>query len=168
MNPNTVNRLTLISAITGVLIFCTYAVRLQTHDTMPPAPPVAVANATAPETAPTEECGIEDTENIASESADSANAPDVEASDVENKARQAARDFIKEARPELKQDGVFLLSLRADNLYIAGVDTVSDGKHRTVDLLVREYARKNGANYWRAESLSGEEAARLRAEYLKN
>ncbi|MES2462547.1 MAG: hypothetical protein V4671_18340 [Armatimonadota bacterium] len=78
------------------------------------------------------------------------------------KIRQAARDYIQEKKPGAKVEGVFTLVLGRDNsLAIAGADTTIDGQRRTIDVLVRLYARKNGGTYWRAESLGQERAAAL-------
>lgn len=77
------------------------------------------------------------------------------------KVRQAARDFLQENKPSAKAEGVFTLALRPGNLYIAGVDASDGGQRRTVDLLVRLYTKRNGGQYWRAESLGADRAAAL-------
>jgi hypothetical protein len=68
---------------------------------------------------------------------------------------------VRKVYPNSRVGGVFALSFARGSLYIAGVDTVPDSgqPRRTVDLLVRLYTRRNGAQYWRAESISRETAS---------
>jgi hypothetical protein len=80
--------------------------------------------------------------------------------DETTKIRQAVRDFMKETRPGSQVEGVWLLMFR-NNYCIAGADTTLGSQRRTIDLLVRLYARDNGSVYWRAESLDGSAAALL-------
>lgn len=140
MTPNTTFRLALTTTILSVLIFCAYVTRTHAPTQMPVPVPMAPSAVT--------------TQN---------NTLDT---DADNKARQAARDFVKENYPNSKSDGVFLLAFRTDNLYLAGVDTATSSStgtlRQTVDLLVRQYVRKNGNTYWRAENIGHDEAVRLR------
>ncbi|MBC8103516.1 MAG: hypothetical protein H7Z41_13135 [Cytophagales bacterium] len=86
----------------------------------------------------------------------------MDSEEVLAKVRQAAREFIAESKPGAKVDGVFTLSIsRESGLFIAGADATVDGNRRTIDLLVRKYARRNGGIYWRAESLGPDRAAAL-------
>jgi hypothetical protein len=144
MTPNLANRLAIALSVTAALLLCAFATGRQCSVSEPaPAAPYAVtAEVTVPAT---------ETVTIPTE---------VNADDDLNKVRQAARDLVKSAFPNVKQDGVFTLTLRHGDLYIAGVDTAEGNKKRTVDVLVRRYVRKNGAAYYRAESLTPEQAAR--------
>jgi|GEM_PF-6748031 hypothetical protein len=123
-----------------------------------------IAEGQAAEGQAQDEALIADEEEIASRVESEWASHESEVLDTEdelNKVRQAARDLVKALQPDGKQDGVFLLALRPANLYIAGVDVQVDSKHKTVDVLVRRYTKKYGGSYWRAESLTGEEAKQL-------
>ena len=129
---------------------------LRQSDTLLDRRPVDTEVAAASSAMPANDEEVEDTNGGMTVAADS-DEPDGE-------VRKAALAYIKTAYPNSKVDGVFTLSFARGNLYVAGADTTLEGgARRTVDLLVRLYTRRNGAQYWRAESISGEEAAR----YLK-
>ncbi|MDX1934839.1 MAG: hypothetical protein SFU56_19750 [Capsulimonadales bacterium] len=154
MIPNRMSQIAVTTAIATTLLLFAYSTGNRSRCAVPPAPPVVTPMITAPA----------DAETVAD-----ADAPI--ATDVENKVRQAARDFIKEQYPRSRAEGVFLLAFRAGNLYLAGVDMTSPSDsgrslRATQDLLVRLYVRKNGGTYWRAEQIGSAEAARLRAQAL--
>lgn len=153
MTRNSANRLAITSAIAAVLLLCAYATGTSRNGGCPSsaveATAVTVNEATV--TCPAAEAVAETDDVSVFEEND-------------NKVRQAARDLIREKYPNSKVEGVFTLAFRVDNLYIAGADTTfSDGSRRTVDLLVRQYTKRTGGTYWRAESLGPDRAA----EYVK-
>jgi len=102
-----------------------------------------------------------DAQQVASDEACSQDDAQATDDDALPRVRQAARDFIQDNKPGVKSEGVFTFTLRPGNLYIAGVDTTEGSQHRTIDLLVRLYVKKNGGQYWRAESLGPDRAAAL-------
>lgn len=175
MNPNAVNRVAIAATVSAAVLAVAVVAggrRYQQTSISAPIPAVAMdeqrvaadmARAEA-EMARTEaeaqrvSIDAERTAEIQAEATDTEDEA-VEANDREdelNKIRQAAKDYVKNALPDTKPDGVFLLPLHPESLFIAGVDTqLSDGKRRTIDLLVRRYVRKIGNTYWRAESLDG-------------
>jgi hypothetical protein len=73
--------------------------------------------------------------------------------------RKAVRDFMREVAPESRVEGVW--TLFAGSYALAGADVTTGRQRRTIDLLVRLYAREDGSEYWRAESLDGSFAALL-------
>jgi low affinity Fe/Cu permease len=146
MNPNAANRLAIATSVAAVLLLCAFATGKNCSTPAPLSERLAVsAEITVPEN--------QDANVVATHM-------EVSLDDELNKVRQAARDLVKSALPNLKQDGVFTLAIRYGDLYIAGVDTADGNKKRTIDVLVRRYVRKNGATYYRAESLTPEQAAK--------
>jgi hypothetical protein len=180
MNPNAVNRVAIAAAVSAVVLVVAVASGgrrcQQAMPAMQAMPPVQVAVDVANEERATVEMARADAE-VARAEAESvrlsaetdreaamraelaAHEEAVEVMDREddlNKVRQAAKDYIKSKYPDSKADGIFLLPLYQDSLFIAGVDTqFSNGVRGTVDLLVRRYVRKANNGYWRAESLDG-------------
>lgn len=166
MNPNVANRLVIAGAIAAALTTFAWVRNTERSREVVPPPPAPVV------TVPVAPVPVEETVTVTEPTAEEvavADAPEVSDKDEElNKIRQSARDFVKATYPDAKFDGVFLLTLRASNLYLAGVDTqFGDGKRKTVDLLVRRYVKKLGGYYWRAESLDGGQAASIRAALEK-
>jgi hypothetical protein len=88
------------------------------------------------------------------------------ADENEAKVRRAVTDFMKEAYPNAKVEGIFLLGFGRDaNLYLAVADTVlpDGGKRRTIPSRVFQFVRRNGASYWRAEGIGRQAADALMA-----
>lgn len=159
MSPAAANRLAITSTIAAVLLLGAYATeRGIGHSTYPSINAVTAVETTAPATS--EEVPSEQTGTTAPD-----DESDVSASDTENKVRQAVRDLVKEKYSGSRVEGVFTLAFRVDNLYLAGADTVlSDGSRCTIDFLVRQYTKRSGGTYWRAESIGAEEAAAYREQ----
>lgn len=83
--------------------------------------------------------------------------------DDATKVRKATFEWVKAKYPDAKIEGVFMLAFAKGNLYLAGADTqFGEGKRRTVDVLVRRYTKKSGGQYFRAEGLEPEQAAKYR------
>lgn len=152
MNPNAANRLAIATSVAAVLLLCALATGRNCSS------PRYAETMTAADVSPSENQAVNLT--VCDAPLPSEIAADATSDDDLNKVRQAARDLVKSALPNLKQDGVFTLTLRHGDLYIAGVDTADGNKKRTIDVLVRRYVRKNGAPYYRAESLTPEQAAK--------
>jgi hypothetical protein len=180
MNPNAANRLAIATSVAAVLLLCAFATGRNCSTKAEEASP-ATDYSWVRSGGPTGEVLCEgyggppaDSDSLSRRLAVSAevSVPESQSANVVatyseaspedelNKVRQAARDLVKSALPNLKQDGVFTLTLRHGDLYIAGVDTADGNKKRTIDVLVRRYVRKNGAPYYRAESLTPEQAAK--------
>lgn len=80
--------------------------------------------------------------------------------DESSKVRRAVTDLMRDRFPNSKVEGVFLLNLTRDsNIYLARADMNLPAGRSAVPSLVCQYVRKNGSSYWRAESLTDEEAA---------
>jgi hypothetical protein len=147
-------QIALVSAIAGALLMCgTFKARHREAMIAPPASFAVIdtpAAAEVPPAPPLPPPPVVSPNTILADDADAA-------------VRKAATEWIKAKFPSSKVEGVFTLPLGRGNLYIAGADTSAGESRRTIDLLVRLYTRRNGSQYWRAESLSGDEAANLMA-----
>lgn len=179
MNPNAINRVAVVAVVSAVVLSVAVASGRRCHQTIPatqvvaevavPAESVDVARAEADAAraeVEAEQAAVESERAQMQDEAALEAAKDNESQDSEEelaKIRQAAKDYVKGHHPDSKADGVFLLPLYRESLYIAGVDTqFSNNVRGTVDLLVRRYVRKGTNSYWRAESLDGGQAALIK------
>ncbi len=86
-------------------------------------------------------------------------APQAPPKDETARIRRAIRDFIAEKYPNSEVEGVWTLAMRG-NYCFAGADTVINSRHQNVDVLVRQYVREDGSEYWRGEGF-GPDSARM-------
>lgn len=169
MNPNVLNRVAIAAAVASASVFAiATASGSRRCQTVVPPHARAIESALNEERAAVEMASDQaEADRAATEAQRAAEMAEAAAEEAEygevtdreeelNKIRQAAKDYVKNRIPDAKADGVFLLPLYPESLFIAGVDTqLSDGKRKTIDLLVRRYVRKGTSSYWRAESLDG-------------
>ena len=149
MNRNAAARLSIASSVALVLLFLGGAAQIARQRSAD-APPPQMVSGEAIAAAPNQD-GQQDGQY------DEQNADDDAA-----KVRRATTDWVKESRPNVRIDGVFMIAFAKGNLYLAGADCIDNDKHETVDVLVRRYTRRNGGQYYRAEGVSNEQAERLR------
>lgn len=97
-------------------------------------------------------------------------APEALADSIQNppkdntaRIRRAIREYIAEKHPGSEVEGVWTLGERG-NYCFAGADTVINGRHRNIDVLVRQYVRDDGALYWRADGWGPDAARMLQAQ----
>ncbi len=77
--------------------------------------------------------------------------------------RRAIREFIAEKYPNSEVEGVWTLG-SSGNYCFAGADTVVNSRHRNIGVLVRQYVREDGSQYWRGEGLGSEAARMIRSQ----
>ncbi len=154
MNRNTSVRLTIASSVAAVLLLIGVAGEQSNHYSNRRA-----ALADVVEVSTVSECAfppLTESEQTVSQEA-------VAEDDDATKVRRATTEWVKAKYPEAKIEGVFMLAFAKGNLYLAGADTqFGEGKRRTVDVLVRRYTKKSGGQYFRAEGLEPEQAAKFR------
>ncbi len=125
---------TLLTAA-AALALCVLSSGCGRRSAAPDEPATVVASAQAPEAAP----------NTSSEP-----SPQAPPKDETARIRRAIRDFIAEKYPSSEVEGVWMLNPRG-NYCFAGADTVINSRHRTIDVLVRQFVREDGSEYWRGE-----------------
>ena len=92
-----------------------------------------------------------------------ANSPQNPPKDETARVRRAIREFIAEKYPSSEVEGVWTLGVRG-NYCFAGADTIINGRHRNIDVLVRQYVRDDGSQYWRGEGFDSDTARMLRSQ----
>lgn len=128
------------------LALCALATGCGRH-TEEPSPPSASDSATTTAAPPVQESAPD-------ASGQSALAPP---KDDSARIRRAIREFIAEKYPSSEVEGVWVLGVRG-NYCVAGADTIINSRHRNVDVLVRQYVRDDGSEYWRGEGFGSESA----------
>jgi hypothetical protein len=91
-------------------------------------------------------------------SADSSSALERVAKEGSPLVRKAVRDFVAERYPDAEIEGVWIVALRS-NYCFAAADTTVGSRRRTVEVLVRQFSREDGTDYWRAEGPYADSAA---------
>lgn len=80
----------------------------------------------------------------------SLDSPQAPPKDDNARIRRAIRESMAEKYPNSEVEGIWILQARG-NYCFAGADTVINSRHRNIDVLVRQYVRDDGSEYWRAE-----------------
>lgn len=80
--------------------------------------------------------------------------------------RQKVVEYLHSTLPNQKVNGISLTPFQG-NIYVVGVDFLSDKGRKTLDLIARLYVPDNGDSYWKIEYLSSKRSDMLSGQVLQ-
>lgn len=80
--------------------------------------------------------------------------------------RQKVVEYLKATLPNRKVNGISLTPFQG-NIYVVGVDFISDSGRKTLDLIARLYVSDSGESYWKIEYLSSKRSDALSGKVLQ-
>jgi ABC-type oligopeptide transport system substrate-binding subunit len=80
--------------------------------------------------------------------------------------RQRVVEYLKSTLPNQKVKGISLTPFQG-NVYVVGVDSLSDKGRKTFDLIARFYVPDSGEGYWKIEYLSAKRSDALSGKVLQ-
>jgi hypothetical protein len=81
--------------------------------------------------------------------------------------RQKVVEYLKSTLPNRKVNGISLTPYQG-NVYVVGVDFLSEDGRKTLDLIARLYVSDTGESYWKIEYLSSKRSEALSGKVLQS